>query len=117
MKNIISTSLLLLLLTSCFLDKKEDGDHPDVRKSQKGLPFKVSKDRKSAISDLNYFFEINLENAQDSSVYTGISKVSFSFNKTNIKPKNLTIDFEGGTVSKDLINKKEVGLVKHLSRI
>lgn len=113
MKNIFLSITLFLLSTqiSCF--KKQGLDSELNKSSPKGLLQQTAIERKSAISNTSYAFDIDLREIKASDSFSGVSTVTFDFLKSSLPQKHLTLDFEEGLILDVYINGQRIADFKY----
>ncbi len=115
MNRILTKMLLLtLVLTSLSCSKSLKTElNPLDRKATKGLTQITAEIRKEALSNLSYFFELDLRSAKSTNLYNGTSTIVFDFIKKGFKKNILTVDFEKGLVEEVYANGKRISDFKY----
>ncbi|MGH1469525.1 MAG: hypothetical protein ACRBBP_11755, partial [Bdellovibrionales bacterium] len=106
--------VLVLLSLSLSCSKNQTSKvNPLDRINTKGLTKITAELRKLALSEISYFFEIDLRASKDRSLYSGTSSIVFNFLKSNYRGDSLTVDFEKGLVEEVYANGKRLSDFKY----
>jgi len=78
-----------------------------IRENAASLSEETAKERKLALSNIKYLFEIDLRSVATSETFEGKSNLDFDFDDSAFHSKILTLDFEDGEVLSLMVNGKK----------